>query len=162
MANAEKIKQVKTIVKECKLEIVPIQKERNEIEALLARANSQLKTLKEKFKSFKSDCRHFRDSIETKIFNLIKLVYGVKIQAYHGVSLMGKETQKLMQNAGEIGSMFASILKENKKDDSNLPVQRLTSFAFNLRARTSCGTVCSSTQAQSIQMSNILNGTVGT
>ena len=119
-AVAEKIQQVKTIVKECKLEMVPIQKERNKITALLARARSHLKTLKEKIKSFKSDRKRSGDGIETKIFNVLKSAYGVKIQAYHGGSLTGKDIQKVMQSSGEIFSIFASILKENKKDDCKL------------------------------------------
>lgn len=45
-----------------------------------------LKTLKEKIKSFKSDRKRSGDGIETKIFNVLKSAYGVKIQAYHGGS----------------------------------------------------------------------------
>ena len=71
--------------------------------------------MREKIKVFESERKRSGDGIETKMFNVLKTVYGVKIQAYHGGSLTGKDIQKLMQNSGEIFSIFATILKENKK-----------------------------------------------
>lgn len=47
----------------------------------------KLKTLREKIKVFKSERKRSGDGIETKMFNVLKTVYGVKIQAYHGGSL---------------------------------------------------------------------------
>ena len=114
-AVSAKIKEVEEIVSKCKLEIDTIQKERSKISTLVTRARSHLKTLREKIKVFKSERKRSGDGIETKMFNVLKTVYGVKIQAYHGGSLTGKDIQKLMQNSGEIFSIFATILKENKK-----------------------------------------------
>ena len=51
---------------------------------------------------------------------MLKSVYGIKIQAYHGGSLTGKDIQKVMMNAGEIFHVFAGIMKKMRKIDCSM------------------------------------------
>jgi len=75
---------------------------------------------KEHIKTFKSDRKIDDEGIETALFSVFKDLYGVKLQAYHGGSLHGKDHQKIMSNADEIFTLFAEILKENAKEDCKL------------------------------------------
>lgn len=54
------------------------------------------------------------------MFNVLKNNYAIKLQAYHGGSLHGKDHQKIMNSADEIFILFATILKEYKKADCEL------------------------------------------
>ena len=50
------------------------------------------------------------------MFSLLFAKYQVKLQAYHGGCMTGKDIQKVMENAHEIFPSFAVILKNNKKE----------------------------------------------
>ena len=56
------------------------------------------------------------DGIETAIFTVLREVYDVRIQAYHGGSLTGKDIQKVMVDSDDIFQIIAGILKEQKKE----------------------------------------------
>ena len=51
------------------------------------------------------------------MFDILKTRYHVKLQAYHGGSLTGKDIQKVMANAPAIFLFFAGILVSKKKAD---------------------------------------------
>ena len=89
-------------------------------EAPLKRGKAYLKTLKTKIATSKSEHKKDGDGIEAKLFQVLKIKYGVKIQAYHGGTLTGKDIQKVMENASAIFTEFASILKANKRKDCEL------------------------------------------
>jgi len=52
------------------------------------------------------------------MFKILKIKCGIKLQAYHGGTMTGKDIQKVMENASEICSLFANILMANKRPDS--------------------------------------------
>ena len=95
--------------------IKPLDKKRKKITDKLSKARTHLKTLKDKIAEYKKDRKKDGDGIESQLFSVLKSMYGITIQAYHGGSLTGKDIQKLMSNADEIFSIFANILKSNKK-----------------------------------------------
>jgi hypothetical protein len=55
-------------------------------------------------------------SLETKVFKVLKEV-GVRLSSYHGGSLNGKGTEKVMNNATHIFDQFAAIFKEGKSKE---------------------------------------------
>ncbi|KAL7525693.1 hypothetical protein ACHAXR_001117, partial [Thalassiosira sp. AJA248-18] len=84
----------------------------------LKNARAYLKKIKKEIKDFKKSRRRSGDGIEAEMFKILKIRYGIKLQAYHGGSMTGKDIQKFMSNAAEIFSLFAGILKANAKPDS--------------------------------------------
>ena len=72
----------------------------------MKKSNDYIKRTKEKIKAFKSDRKKSGSGIETAIFAVLKEVYDVRIQAYHGGSLTGKDIQKVMSNAEDICNMI--------------------------------------------------------
>ena len=111
-----KIKEVQELIRVTKAEIKPLQKRRNNITGRVKKSNDFIKRTKEKIKAFKSDRKKSGSGIETAIFAVLKEVYDVRIQAYHGGSLTGKDIQKVMSNAEDICNMIAGILKRDRKD----------------------------------------------
>ncbi len=57
-----------------------------------------------------------RQSIETKVFRVLKEI-GVKLSSYHGGSLNGKDIKKVMNNVSHIFDQFAVIFQEGKRKD---------------------------------------------
>ncbi len=57
------------------------------------------------------------------MFKILKVDYGIKLQAYHGGSMTGKDIQKIMENASEIFTLFANILMTNKRPDLKFATQ---------------------------------------
>jgi hypothetical protein len=55
-------------------------------------------------------------SVDTKLFKVLKEV-GVELSSYHGGSLNGKDTKKVMNNATFIFEELAIIMKEGKRPD---------------------------------------------
>jgi len=110
-----KINEVNAIIKNSLNTIKPLDKKRKKITDKLSKARTHLKTLKDKIAEYKKDRKKDGDGIESQLFSVLKSMYGITIQAYHGGSLTGKDIQKLMSNADEIFSIFANILKSNKK-----------------------------------------------
>jgi hypothetical protein len=58
-------------------------------------------------------------SIESKMFKMLKDI-GVELSSYHGRSLNGKDTKKVMNNATYFFDGLTVILKEGKRADSLL------------------------------------------
>mmetsp|Transcript_18795 Transcript_18795/g.40722 ORF Transcript_18795/g.40722 Transcript_18795/m.40722 type:complete len:254 (-) Transcript_18795:64-825(-) len=77
---------------------------------------TDLKKIKAKIMESKSTQRKAGDGIESQMFSVLKLKYGVTVQAYHGGTMTGKDIQKVMENASAIFALFANILKVNKKE----------------------------------------------
>ena len=86
----------------------------------LKKGKAYLKMIKSKISNSKSEHRKDGDGIEAKLFLVLKIKYGVKIQAYHGGTMNGKDIQKVMENASAIFTKFANILKANKKQGCEL------------------------------------------
>ena len=57
----------------------------------MKKGNAYLKALKLKITNFKSDHKKDGHGIEAKIFQVLKIKYGVKVQAYHGGTMTGKD-----------------------------------------------------------------------
>ena len=73
-------------------------------------------TMKKSVASLKSKRKKTADGVELKMFKLLKTVYKVKIQAYHGGSLTSKDITKVMSSAHEIFPKLAGIFEEGKKE----------------------------------------------
>ena len=71
------------------------------------------------------------DGIEAQLFKVLKDVYRVVVQAYHGGSLTGKDIQKVMANSGEIFSIFAQILKQNAKTNCDMTYQDIDNLCHS-------------------------------
>ena len=72
--------------------------------------------MKKSVASLKSKWKKTADGVESKMFKLLKTVYKVKIQAYHGGSLTGKDITKVMSNAHAIFPKLAEIFEKGKKE----------------------------------------------
>ena len=73
-----------------------------------------------------------QDSIETKVFNVLKEV-GVELSSYHGGSLNGKDIKKVMNNATHLFDKFAAIFKEGKRVDCQLTDADIDSLCLHFR-----------------------------
>ncbi len=126
-ANAEiseKISSIKSKVKELDKSINPLAAARKKITNRLDKNNCYIKKAKDKITQFKSGRKMEEDGVETRLFSILKNFYGVKLQAYHGGSLHGKDHQKVMDNADEIFHSFAGVLKEENKKKGDACVMK--------------------------------------
>ena len=71
------------------------------------------------------------DGIESEIFEILKVQYGIKLQAYHEWTMAGKDIQKVMSNATQIFSVFAAIMKSNKRPDSKFDTEEKIDYLCN-------------------------------
>ena len=110
------INKVEKIISDSTNIINPLSKKRAKITSRLKTARTYLKKLKDSIVVFKSDRKKSGDGIESQMFSVLKVQFGVKMQAYHGGTMTGKDIQKVMCNAREIFTLFANILKANKKE----------------------------------------------
>ena len=108
------------MIAECEKQITPLKKLRAKITNKLKNARDYLKTIKEKITKFKKTRAKTGGGIKDQMFSVLKNMYGIKLQAYHGGSLTGKDIQKVMTNAHEIFGLWAGILKRNAKDGCTL------------------------------------------
>ena len=115
-----KIQEVKIVIEEISAEMKPLDQKLINMRTVIRRGRAHLKVLKDKIKEQKSLRKRKGDGIESQLFAVMRRRYGVKIQAYHGGSLHGKDTQKMMTNSGEMFAIFSTLLKANKKKDSTL------------------------------------------
>ena len=95
----------------------PLLKEQKRITDKYSRARDMKKKLNDKIEQFKKDRRKDGDGIEAEMFSILKKQFNVTIQAYHGGSLTGKDIQIVMENASDIFSKFAVVLKSKKRND---------------------------------------------
>ena len=112
-----KIDAVIVIKKKCEEDIKPLNKLREKVTNKITKAQAYLKRLKERVQGLKRARARAGGGIEDLLFGVLKSIYGVKIQAYHGGSLHGKDIQKVMNNAREVFQMFSGILITHKKSD---------------------------------------------
>jgi hypothetical protein len=86
----------------------------------LERACDTLHNQKNKLKTLRTSKVRGQDSIETKMFPVVKEL-GVELSSYHGGSLNGKDIRKVMNNACHIFNTFATtIFKEGKSPNGIL------------------------------------------
>ena len=110
------IQSVKQRIKELEERYNILKEKRVQLfETPMKKGKAYLKALKLKLTNFKSDHKKDGNGIEANMFQVLRIKYGVKIQAYHGKTRTGKDIQKVMENASIIFAEFASILKANKK-----------------------------------------------
>ena len=98
-------------------EMKPLNEKLKKINALIKRATTYVTILTNKAKEMKKCRKQAGEGIESQLFQILMNQYDIKLQAYHGGSLTGKDIQKVMSNAGQTFSAFAGILKKNAKDD---------------------------------------------
>ena len=116
----EKKREVRQALHACEREMKPLDEKLKKINAVIKRATTYIKTLTNKATEMKQGRKRAGEGIESQMFKVLMNQYGIKLQAYHGGSLTGKDIQKVMSNAGQIFAVFAGILKENAKDDCKL------------------------------------------
>lgn len=112
---ATRIQELKNKQADCKKKIAPLEQKLKLITNNIAKAKKYKSSLNDKINEFKKTRKNSGDGIESEMFLTLKS-YGIEVQAYHGGSLHGKDVQKLMNNASDIFSSFADILKKNKKE----------------------------------------------
>ena len=117
------INAVYDIIKQSMRDIDPLKKKRARITNRLKNARAYLKKIKDEIVAYQSCRRRSGDGIEAEMFKILKVKYGIKLQAYHGGSMTGKDIQKVMENASEIFPLFANILMANKRPDSKFSTQ---------------------------------------
>ena len=105
-------------------DIDPLKRKRATIANRLKNARAYLKKIKEEITLFKSTRKRSGDGIESEIFKILKVQYGIKLQAYHGGTMTGKDIQKVMSNATQMFATFAAILKANKRLDSKFDTEK--------------------------------------
>jgi len=71
-----------------------LKKLRAKITNKLKNARDYLKTIKEKITKFKKTRAKTGGGIEDQMFSVLKNMYGIKLQAYHGGSLPEKTSKK--------------------------------------------------------------------
>jgi hypothetical protein len=80
----------------------------------LEKARVMLRDRMEKLKTMRTSKVKDQQSIETKIFRVLKEI-GVELSSYHGGSLNGKDIRKVMTNACYVFDTFATIFKGGKR-----------------------------------------------
>jgi hypothetical protein len=80
----------------------------------LEKAQDTLPNQQNKLKTMRTLKVRAHDSIETKMFSVLKEL-GVELSSYHGGSLNGKDIKKVMNNACHIFNIFLTIFKEGKR-----------------------------------------------
>ena len=116
----QNIEAVKKIIEECKKQLSPLDRKRGRITSRLQNARAYLTKIKAKITEFKRSRKRSGDGVESKMISILKTMFGVEVQAYHGGSLTGKDIQKVMSNASEIFELFAELLKANKKENCSM------------------------------------------
>ena len=110
----KKIIEVKQIIVNWEKEICHLEKKRGMITNHLENAGAYLKKTKNKSTKFNKSRRKSGGGIETQMFWVLKNMYGVKLQAYHGGNMTGDDIQKVMSNADEIFSILQAFESKRK------------------------------------------------
>ncbi|KAL7524102.1 hypothetical protein ACHAXR_002598, partial [Thalassiosira sp. AJA248-18] len=113
-----KINELKVNLKSVQNEINELEKIFNKFSGTISKANKMLKKIRENISTYKSDRKKSGDGIESEMFDWMKLFFRIQQPAYHGGKLIGKDSVKMMANAYEMFTHFATVLKDNKKDDT--------------------------------------------
>ena len=72
------------------------------------------------------------DSIETKMFKVLKEI-GVELSSYHGGSLNGKDIKKVMNNAVHVFTEFASIFRQGKRSNCQMTDEDIDALCLHFR-----------------------------
>ena len=104
----------------------PLAAQREVITSRLSNLKAYLSEMKKKLTSFRSVRKRASDSLESKLFAVLKKIR-VELAAYHGGSLTGKDIKKVMDNSEYVFDSFKGILQEGKKaslpDDFNSTIE---------------------------------------
>jgi hypothetical protein len=72
------------------------------------------------------------DSIETKLFKVLKTI-GVELSSYHGGSINGKDIKKVMNNATYVFDQLALLSIEGKRPDCVLSDDDISTLCLHFR-----------------------------
>jgi len=86
----------------------------------------------EKLKTMRTSKVKDQQSIETKIFRVLKEI-GVELSSYHGGSLNGKDIRKVMTNACYVFDTFAAIFKGGKRPNCSLSDTHIDALCLQFR-----------------------------
>jgi hypothetical protein len=114
------------------IKLVQLQKVRDGIVKKLEKARSKLTDQQTKLTEMRKSKVGQQDSIETKVFKVLKEV-GVELSSYHGGSLNGKDIKKVMNNATHIFDKFATIFKEGKRVDCQMTNTDIDQICLHFR-----------------------------
>jgi len=98
----------------------------------LQKARRALADQQIKLKGMRSEKVKGRESIETRIFEVLKEL-GAELSAYHGGSLNGKDIKKVMNNATHVFEKVAVILKKGRRDNYILSEEALDAMCLHFR-----------------------------
>ena len=86
----------------------------------------------DKLKQIRSAKVKAPDSIETKMFKVLKTI-GVELSSYHGGSLNGKDIKKVMNNATYVFDQLALIFEDQKRSDCLLTNDDIKALCLHYR-----------------------------
>ena len=98
----------------------------------LEKARVMLRDQMEKLKTMRTSKVKDQQSIETKIFRVLKEI-GVELSSYHGGSLNGKDIRKVMTNACYVFDTFAAIFKGGKRPNCSLSDTHIDALCLQFR-----------------------------
>ena len=124
----KKIHETNNTLKKDSKEFDNLTKKRKKIDNQLNRADKMIKQIKAKVQEFKSNRKTSGDGIETEMFTYLKVVHKIQLPAYHGGKLIGKDCQKIMENADQIFKRFATIMKAKKRDHCTYEETEIDAF----------------------------------
>lgn len=127
-----KIQELKTCRDNAECEFVALRAFRDQVAEKIKKARKQLTDQQNKLKDIRRAKVKKPDSIETKMFKVLKEI-GVELSAYHGGSLNGKDIKKVMNNASYVFNEFAAIFKEGKRQNCQLTDDNIDSLCLHFR-----------------------------
>ena len=98
----------------------------------LSKARKMVTDQQLKLKTMRTSKVKDQQSIETKIFKVLKEI-GVELSSYHGGSLNGKDIRKVMTNACYIFDSFATIFKAGKRPNCILSDTNIDALCMQFR-----------------------------
>jgi hypothetical protein len=98
----------------------------------IEKARVMLRDQMEKLKTMRMSKVKDQQSIETKIFRVLKEI-GVELSSYHGGSLNGKDIRKVMTNACYVFDTFAAIFKGGKRPNCLLSDTHIDALCLQFR-----------------------------
>ena len=98
----------------------------------LSKARKMVTDQQLKLKTMRTSKVKDQQSIETKIFKVLKEI-GVELSSYHGGSLNGKDIRKVMMNACYIFDTFATIFKAGKRPNCMLSDANINALCMQFR-----------------------------
>jgi hypothetical protein len=99
---------------------------------VLTRTHKKVSEHLDQLKKIRSMKTKSPDSIETKMFKVLKII-GVELSAYHGGSLNGKDIKKVMNNATYVFDQFAILFKEGRRPNCVLSEDEIDALCVHFR-----------------------------